>query len=84
MGSSRRSPTWAARAEVATQLPAFRAALFYDVAWAGDTGRFLDGQPLASVGVGGSLVDGLLRIDLARGVLRGSGWRAHFYVDGLF
>ena len=78
------SAFWSGRAEVATQLPAFRAAVFYDVAWAGAREDFWHGALVASVGIGVSLVDGLLRMDVARGVLRGSGWRMHFYADGLF
>jgi len=34
--------------------------------------------------VGTSLLDGLLRLDLARGVRRGDAWHLHLYLDGLF
>jgi hypothetical protein len=37
-----------------------------------------------SLGLGASVMDGLLRLDLARGVVRGEDWRLHFYLDGVF
>ena len=74
---------WAARFELANDLPGLRASVFYDLAWAGAREAYRSGAPLGGVGLGVSLVDGLLRADLARGVLRGDRWRAHFYIDGV-
>ena len=57
---------------------------FADFAWTGHEERFDTNGFAASVGVGGSLLDGLIRIDLAH-VLQGEdGTRLHFYFDGLF
>lgn len=61
-----------------------RLTLFADAAWAGDRNAFGSGGPAVAVGTGISLLDGLLRVDLARGVRRGDDWRLHLYSDGLF
>jgi hypothetical protein len=39
------------------------------------------GKPLAGAGVGGALLDGLLRLDAARGLERGGKWRFDFYLE---
>jgi len=75
---------WRARAEVATGFAAARIALFSDVGWIGDRDAFAFDDPFASVGVGASLLDGLFRADLAKAVRRGSRWKLHIYLDGLF
>jgi hypothetical protein len=41
-------------------------------------------HPDLAAGVGVSLLDGLLRMDVARKVRPEGGWRLHFYLDGLF
>jgi hypothetical protein len=75
---------WLAHAEVAMGRPAVRLVVFGDAGWAGDRSDFgLSGAAL-SVGAGGSALDGLLRLDVARGV-RGPApleWKAYVYVDG--
>lgn len=69
---------------MANDFPAARVVAFADFAWAGDDARFDTDGFAASVGVGGSLLDGRLRIDLPH-VLKGEdGTRLHFYFDGLF
>lgn len=61
---------------------AIRLVGFFDAGWAGE--RFsTEGYALA-VGGGVSLLDGLFRIDLARGLSDGGVWRLYFYGDGLF
>jgi outer membrane translocation and assembly module TamA len=60
-----------------------RAALFLDVGWAGERDAFSRGRPTAGAGIGASLMDGLLRIDLARGIARSDAWRFYFYLDAL-
>lgn len=75
---------WMARTEVGTGLPGFRLAAFSDLGWAGPRNEMRRGQPVASAGVGASLLDGLVRLDVARMVKGGDALRLHLYLDGLF
>lgn len=75
---------WRARAEVATGFAGARIGFFGDAGWAGPRDAFTLDDPFLSLGAGSSLLDGLLRFDVARGVRRGSGWKVHLYLDGLF
>jgi len=75
---------WRARAEVATGFAGARLGLFSDAGWAGPRDAFALDDPAVSVGVGASLLDGIVRFDVARGVRKGNGWRVHLYLDGLF
>lgn len=72
---------WRARAELSTALPAARLAVFSDAGWAGPREQFRNGEPLLGVGVGASLLDGLLRIDVARGLRAPTGTRLHSTVN---
>jgi hypothetical protein len=83
-GSFRGTGAWFARAEVGTLGEGIRGVLFADVGWAGPREELTDHRPGVSAGLGLSLMDGLLRFDLARGVVRGKDWRVHLYLDGLF
>jgi hypothetical protein len=74
---------WSVRAEAGTGRPAARLVLFGDYGWAGQRIDFDRGRPLIGGGVGASFFDGLLRLDLARGLRAPTGWRLEFYVDGL-
>ncbi|MEZ4416894.1 MAG: hypothetical protein R3E10_14180 [Gemmatimonadota bacterium] len=57
---------------------------FGDVGWAGQRDAFSGDDLLYGVGVGGSLLDGLFRMDLSRG-LNGSlrQWRLDLYLDAI-
>ena len=77
------SAFWAGRVEVGNRFPAVRVSLFSDVGWAGDRADFSRGSPLISVGVGASVLDGLMRIDLAAGLKDPKGVRLEFYFDGI-
>jgi len=80
-----RGPTyWRARGELATGLAAARLGIFSDLGWVGEREAFSFDDPLASVGIGLSLLDGLFRADLARAVRGRTGWKVHLYLDGLF
>jgi hypothetical protein len=61
--------------------PAARVVLFSDVARADLRERLSLANPLASVGVGVSFLDGLFRIDLARAIKTPTGWRLDIYSD---
>ena len=72
---------WRARGELAVQLLGGRIAAFGDAGWAGPRADFGAGAQLLSVGVGGSLLDGLIRLDVARALRAPRGWRADLYWD---
>ncbi len=83
IGQLRGDSYWRGRAEIATNLPLARLALFSDVAWAGDRSDWSNGRPLLSAGVGASLLDGILRLDVARALREPKGWRLHMYMGGI-
>lgn len=83
-GAMRGEAFWRARTEVGTAWPAARLAVFNDWAWAGPRADFGTGRPLVSFGIGGSVLDGLIRADLTRGLRAPTGWRFDFYLDGTF
>jgi len=75
---------WRARAELSRGAPAFRLALFSDAGWVGDRDAFELDPTLISAGAGLSIMDGILRLDLAKGLRGGSDWRADLYVTTSF
>jgi hypothetical protein len=76
---------WLARAEVAQGLGAVRPVLFADMGWAGDRQNWSAiGVPLSGAGAGFSILDGLLRFDVARGIKPTAQWRLDMYVEGRF
>ena len=74
---------WRGRVELANGLPFPRLALFSDVGWAGARAQYFRGRALMAVGVGASVLDGLLRADLARALRSPTGWRLDLYVDAI-
>ena len=74
---------WLARIEAGTSLPGLRTALFLDTGWAGARNSIATSRPVAGTGVGASFMDGLFRVDLARGIVRADAWRLYFYLDAL-
>jgi hypothetical protein len=75
---------WRGRAEVASGFAGARVGLFSDLGWAGEREDLTFNDPYASVGLGASLLDGLLRFDVARAIRRQPRWKVHLYLDGLF
>ncbi len=75
---------WRARGEVASGFAGARLSLFSDWGWTGSRADLGFANPAGAVGAGVSLLDGLVRLDLARGIRRGSSWHLHLYLDGLF
>jgi outer membrane translocation and assembly module TamA len=73
---------WRGRREIASSFPGFRIAAFSDIGWAGDRSALRTGKPLLGTGAGVSLLDGLIRLDLARGMRAPKGWRFDLYFDG--
>lgn len=72
---------WLARGELTHGSPLFRLSVFGDAGWAGERAEFWNARPLRGAGVGVSLLDDLLRADLARGIGR-DGWRLHLRMGG--
>ena len=90
-GSRRGEDFWLGRFEFAALLgtvdrfgPArsIRLVGFFDAGWAGE--RFSTRGYGLAVGAGVSLLDGLFRIDIAKGLNDGGVWRLYVYGDGLF
>lgn len=72
---------WRSRLELGTRLPVGRLILFSDLGWAGARERFPGTDYLAGAGVGASLLDGLIRFDLARALRAPTGWRLSVATD---
>jgi hypothetical protein len=77
---------WLARAEIAHGVGVVRPVLFGDIGWAGDRREWRDiGQPMSGAGAGITILDGLIRFDVARGITPKPGqWRVDAYVEGRF
>ena len=73
---------WRGRFEVGNAFPAFRLTVFTDAGWAGTRSNFVHGRALLGAGVGVSMLDGLIRMDLSRGLRAPVGWRFDLYFDG--
>jgi len=80
-GAASGAAFWRARGEVAAQLSVGRLAVFGDAGWAGPRADFGSRASLLSIGVGGSMLDGLVRLDVARALRGTRGWRADLYWD---
>lgn len=60
---------WMGRLEIGSNQAAVRPVVFGDLGWAGARDGWSQvGRPMSGVGVGASFLDGLFRIDLARGM----------------
>lgn len=74
---------WLGRAELGTRQGIVRPILFYDAGWAGSRDGWARSRPQQGAGIGVGLLDGLLRVDLARGLYPAKAWRLDFYLDGV-
>jgi hypothetical protein len=76
---------WMSSAELGFGSSGFRKIVFGDLGWAGDRTNFAHpGRPLSGAGVGASFMDGLIRIDLAKGIYPEKSVRANLYVESRF
>jgi hypothetical protein len=77
-----------ARAEFARDNPYHRSILFGDLGWVGNRDSLLHfsglGRPLSGVGYGESMFDGILRMDLSRGLQPKKQWRFDVYLEARF
>ena len=76
---------WFARAELGLGTSKLRPIVFGDIGWAGDRHEWRHpGRPISGAGVGASVLDGLIRFDLSRGIHPDHGWRADLYMQASF
>jgi hypothetical protein len=76
---------WMARAELGQTIQGTRPVVFSDIGWVGDRGRMREvGRPLSGAGFGLSILDGLMRFDVARGIHPRKQWRVDMYVEAVF
>ncbi|MGQ0539271.1 MAG: ShlB/FhaC/HecB family hemolysin secretion/activation protein [Gemmatimonadaceae bacterium] len=76
---------WLARAELGLANVAFRPVVFADLGWAGPREDFRHpGRPLSGAGAGVSVLDGLIRLDLARGLYPSEKFRFYGYLEARF
>jgi hemolysin activation/secretion protein len=78
---------WLTRTELAYDAGGYRPSLFADLGWTGARDNLYKneiGRPMSGVGVGSSLMDGLIRFDVARGLYPQKRWRVDMYVEARF
>ena len=76
---------WMGRAELGTTRVAARSIVFFDLGWAGDAADWQHpGRLMSGAGIGSSFLDGLVRIDLARGIWPRERWTMNVYFEALF
>ncbi len=72
---------WLSRAEIGTKTPWFRPVGFFDVGWAGNRDAIGKTQPQRGAGFGFGFLDGLFRLDVARGLYPNKRWRTDLYFE---
>jgi hypothetical protein len=75
---------WFARGEIGRARPALKLVTFVDWLAVGPRDALWHANPGVAVGAGASLVDGLVRVDLARNLRGDEDWKLFVYLDGLF
>jgi hypothetical protein len=76
---------WMSRSEIGGNVAGARPVVFADLGWAGARdGWNAIGRPMSGVGVGASFLDGLVRIDLARGIHPRWQTRLDLYLEARF
>jgi hypothetical protein len=85
LGSAAGEAYWLGRAELGRNVGPARQVLFGDIGWAGPwANRSTPGRPLSGVGIGTSILDGLFRFDLSRGIYPRKKFRFDAYVEARF
>ena len=78
---------WMTRAELGYDAGGVRPVIFGDLGWTGSRDSLYKnviGRPMSGVGVGTSIMDGLFRFDVARGLYPQKRWRVDMYVEARF
>ena len=85
IGTSAGDAYWLGRAELSTDRLTFRPVVFFDAGWAGSRDDWAHpGRPMLGGGLGWSILEGLVRFDLAKGIRPNRGVRASLYLDANF
>ena len=73
---------WFGRAELAKGHPLIHPSVFGDIGWAGSRAVWrTQSAPISAAGFGLEFFEGLVRLDAARGLDRGAGWRVDFFFE---
>ncbi len=84
-GTMSGSAFWMGRGELAFSRKAVKPVVFGDVGWAGDRKHFsAPGRPMSGVGMGVSVLDGMIRFDVARGLYPQKAVRVDLSVEARF
>jgi hypothetical protein len=84
-GTMSGSAFWMGRAELAMSRKIVKPVVFGDVGWAGDRRNFTSpGRLMSGVGVGASVLDGMIRFDVARGLYPQKAFRIDLSVEARF
>ena len=76
---------WFGRLEVARDFySAARVSLFGDAGWAGSRENFSNTRAISGAGAGFGVLDGLLRLDVAKGIHPFTSWRTDLYLEARF
>lgn len=77
---------WLGRLELGRSVQGVRPVVFGDIGWVGDRTQWQQnvGRPLSGVGVGASILDGLIRFDVSRGLYPRKQVRVDLYVEAKF
>ncbi|HEY9479323.1 MAG TPA: hypothetical protein VIP79_04510 [Gemmatimonadaceae bacterium] len=76
---------WFGRAELGWGTSKLRPIVFGDIGWAGDRHDWRHpGRPISGAGAGASVLDGLIRFDISRGINPDRGWRTDMYLQASF
>ncbi|MEX2177794.1 MAG: hypothetical protein WD801_03730 [Gemmatimonadaceae bacterium] len=76
---------WLTRLELARSQVGYRTAIFGDIGWVGNRTALAEvGRPMSGVGVGFSAFDGLIRLDVARGIYPRRQTRFDLYLGARF
>jgi hemolysin activation/secretion protein len=85
LAAARGDAFWMGRGELGIAAPVVHPSLFYDVGWAGARRDWkTPGRPLSGAGVGVSVLDGLLRLDVAKGLRPNRGVRVDLTLEARF
>jgi hypothetical protein len=76
---------WLGRLEVGRAFTGVKPVVFGDIGWVGDRPLWREvRRPMSGVGVGGSVMDGLIRLDVSRGIYPRKRMRVDLYVEARF